>query len=55
MRHFMMLGLFCLGLFGVATESGCYTEYSYRPACQAVWVPAHRSWGRWHPGHWRCM
>jgi hypothetical protein len=57
MRSWMRVGLLCFGLFGIATEMGCYTEYAYRPStCNAVWVPAHRgAWGRWHPGHWRCM
>jgi hypothetical protein len=37
--------------------SGCYTEYVVRPThCRAVWVPGHYGpWGRWHPGHWRCV
>jgi hypothetical protein len=51
----LLLGLVALG--ATTTLSGCYTEYAVRPAtCNAVWVPAHRGyWGRWHPGHWRCV
>jgi len=46
-----------VALIAVAASSGCYTEYAVRPAaCNAVWVPPHRGyWGRWHPGHWRCV
>lgn len=56
MRSWLVLGLFLVGVFGTGGATGCYSEYEVRPAhCQAVWVPAHRSWGRWHHGHWRCM
>ena len=55
MRSWMMLGLGLCGLFVTTTETGCYTEYAVRPACNAVYVPAYRgAWGRWHPAHWRC-
>jgi len=56
MRSLQILFLCMFGLAGVGTEMGCYSEYSVRPACNSVWVPARRDyWGRWHPGHWRCV
>jgi hypothetical protein len=46
-----------IALCTLVSLSGCYQEYAVRPAsCTAVWVPPHRGyWGRWHPGHWRCV
>jgi hypothetical protein len=57
MRSLQILFLALFGLVGVGSQTGCYEPvYTVRPACNAVWVPAHRGyWGRWHPGHWRCM
>jgi hypothetical protein len=53
----MRLALLLMLSVMTLTMSGCYHEYEVRPAhCHAAWVPAHRgAFGRWHPGHWRCM
>jgi hypothetical protein len=45
-----------VALVAGASAAGCYTEYAVRPVhCRAVFIPGHYgTWGRWHPGHWRC-
>jgi len=43
MRSWLMIGLFFSGLFATGTLPGCYAEYAVQPACNAVFIPAHRA------------